>query len=450
MKDIDRFALHRLIRTRRLIGAVLVASLLAACCGPAPIPTTGAPTPSSLPALSPYPGPTISVGQTAYPGPSLPSTPAPSLTANANPQSTMVVYLPMVVNAMSTPVVVAVAPTPLPSDAPPPPPPTPQWPDPIAGQTASKLGLHVIRDQDYAYAMEFVRRVHPRVMKVLGEVHWLADVKAASPDTVTIGRYDGQEETWVGSADPVAAADAYVTANLERYQRNPGVDYWEGWNEYNPSTPASWEWYAQFEAERACVMQAHGLRAAVGTFGVGWPNTYDQMGLFLPALEAAHRCGAIWTLHEYNSPTFQCGVSVDVPGVIPGAPQFPGVLVGYHTLRYRIWYEGYLKPRGLGDLPLVISELGIQGLAVGGPCNDPGGGDWKDYRDWWVQHGYGVDWTQAYLNVLAWYDAEIRKDPYVIGAAIFTLGAPNPANDWHGFDLHDVLPALTYYEASQQ
>ena len=423
--------------TRGLICALWFAGLMTGCAAPAPVATP--PIGTSLP----YPAATLP----AYPGAvtPIPDVPPPTLRPSLTPGllSTYVFYLPIFAIGTDTP-------TPSPTEVAPPPLPAPAWPDPIAGQTASKLGLHVIRDVDYAYAMEYVRRVHPRVMKALGEVGWLADVKAAAPGTVTIGRFDGQAEHWVGTEDPVAAADAYVADNLERYQRNPGVDYWEGWNEYNPSSNEAWEWYAKFEAERACAMQAHGLRAAVGDFAVGWPNTYEQMGLFLPALEAAHRCGGILTLHEYNSPTFQCGVGVNVPGVIPGAPQFDGVAMGYNTLRYRIWYEGYLKPRGLGDLPLVISELGIQGLAQGGPCNDPGGIGWKDYRDWWVGQGYGPDAGQAYINLLAWYDGEMRKDSYVIGAAVFTLGALNTGDQWYLFDLHDVLPLLAFYAASQQ
>lgn len=441
MKKTHRLALRQPRPARLLLCALFVAGALAACRVPAPTGTPGA-YPISLTATPPAPttAPGYPVG-TSVSG----ATPPPVLTPNltAAPQSTYTLNLPYVSAPMGSP-------TPPPTATAPPPPPTPVWPDPIAGQTASKLGLHVIRNEDYAYAMEYVRRVHPRVMKAMDDVGWLADVKAASPSTVTIGRFNGQAEHWVGTTDPVAAADAYVATNLERYRANPGVDYWEGWNEYNPSSNEDWEWYAKFEAERACVMQANGLRAAVGDFAVGWPNTYEQMGLFLPALEAAHRCGGILTLHEYNSPTFQCGVGVNASGAIPGAPSVGDVVVGYNTLRYRIWYDGYLKPRGLGDLPLVISELGIQGLARGGPCNDPGGVGWKDYGDWWVKQGYGPDPERAYVNLLAWYDDEMRKDPYVIGATIFTLGALNGSDQWHSFDLHDVLPLLAFYAAGQQ
>jgi len=370
-----------------------------------------------------------------------------SPTAALTPASNFTIYLPVVGEAGSTsaPTPLTLAPTVKPPTEVVPSPTVSQWPDPLAGQTASKLGLHVINNTD-AYVMEFIRRVHPRVVKTLESYGWLAEVKAASPDTVTIGRIYGQEETWVGTVDPVAAANAYVTNNLQTYRLNPGADYWEGWNEYVINTPERVDWFTKFEATRACAMQAQGLRAVVGNFGVGWPLTYQDMESFLPALEAAHRCGGLFGLHEYNSPTFQCGVDQNVANLIPGAPLINNVPIGYRTLRYRLWYEGLLKPRGLGDLPLILTEIGIAGGPPGGPCNDPGSKDaWKGYQAWWVQQGFGPNGPQAYVNLLAWYDSELRKDPYVIGATMFPAGS-----GWDSFNVHDILIPLAHYEAEQR
>jgi hypothetical protein len=325
---------------------------------------------------------------------------------------------------------------------------TPQWPDGLDHQTASKIGLHTVTNND-PYIMEFVRRVRPRVMKAVDDLGWLSDVHLASPNTVTIGRIEGQNESLADTTDPTAAAQAYVQAHLAQYRLNPGIDYWEGWNEYVAVTDAHWTWYAQFEAARVCDMQAQGLHAAVGGFAAGTPE-YDKMGLFLPALDAAHRCGGIFTLHEGVSPLIGCGVFQDKAGIIPGAPLFPGITLGYFMLRYRFWYEGYLKPRGLGDLPLVISELEVGGLVPGQSCNGPGGGGWKAYGDWWVQNGVGPDGPHAYVNLLAWYDSEIRKDPYVIGAEIFTAGAMNSGDSWNSTDVHDTIIPLAYYEVTQR
>jgi hypothetical protein len=330
---------------------------------------------------------------------------------------------------------------------PPPVAPAPDWPNGLDHLTSSKLGVHVVQNND-PYIMEFIRRARPRVVKSVGDLGWLSDVKQVSPNTVTIGRIAEQNEDWVLTMTPEDAADAYIASQIDRYRLNPGADYWEGWNEFVPVDQNRMAWYARFEARRACALQALGFRAAVGGFSVGVPE-YAMMAYFMPALEAAYRCGAIFHLHEYNSPTLTCGVTSNQAGIIPGAPNFGSVLMGYHTLRYRFWYEGYLKPNGMGDLPLVISEAGVEGRPnPGGPCNDPGGRAWKSYGEWWVQQGYGPSGPEAYVNLLSWYDTEMRKDPYVLGATLFTAGAPFDGG-WNAFDLHDVFVPLAKYAVAQ-
>jgi hypothetical protein len=331
---------------------------------------------------------------------------------------------------------------------PPPVPPTPNWPNGLDQLTNSKLGVHVVQNND-PFIMEFIRRTRPRVVKAVGDLGWLSDVKLVSPNTVTIGRIAEQNEDWVLTMSPEEAADLYIASQIERYRLNPGADFWEGWNEFVPVNHDRLGWYARFEARRACAMQALGFRAAVGGFSVGVPE-YADMAVFMPALEAAYNCGGIFHLHEYNSPTMDCGVTTGQTGAIPGAPNFGSVPVGYHTLRYRFWYEGYLKPRGMGDLPLVISEAGVEGRPnAGGPCNDPGGRAWKSYADWWVQQGYGPSGPEAYVNLLAWYDDQMRQDAYVIGATLFTAGAPFNEG-WTHFDLHDVFVPLAWYAVALQ
>lgn len=392
-------------------------------------------------------GQTTPPSATLDPGATAPATAdaAPATVQSPSPTATptgLAIYLPLIHGPEATP-----PPTGAPEIvAAPPASPTPDWPAPRANLTSSKLGLHTLGPTD-PYIMEFVRRARPRVVKSVGDFGWLTEVKQASPETIIIGRHLDQEEHWVLTTDPAAAGVVFVEQHLEAYRLNPQVDYWEGWNELGPGTPERMTWFALFEASRACAMQQHGFRAAVGGFSTGVPE-YDLMDEFLPALEAAQRCGGIFHLHEYASPTFQCGVAVNVPGLIPGAPPL-SVPAGPLSLRYRIWYEGLLKPRGLGSLPLVISELGIDGLAPSPACDDPGYPGWKLYSDWWVQRGYGPSGPQAYVNVLGWYDNEMRSDPYVLGAAIFTTGALEPQQQWHAFELHDALIPLAHYLVSQ-
>ncbi len=414
---------------RRAACAGLLLVLMSSACAP-PAPTAGPPTSPVTPAASITPDRAEATGSATTAEPPFIFY-LPWLSAGKPPATpTRAVSLP----TSTAPAPPAASPVP-----------TPAWPAPLDRLTNSKLGLHSIGTGD-PYIMEYIRRARPRVVKSVGDVGWLSEVKAVSPDTTTIGKVVGWEnDAWIETIDAAAAAEAVVDQQLAEYRLNPGVDYWEGWNEFVPINPARMRWIARFEATRVCKLQALGLRGAVGGFSVGVPE-FDLMQYFLPALEAAQRCGGIFHLHEYNAPTMQCGVNgPNVPGIIPGAPAL-GVPAGFHTLRYRFWYEALLKPRGLGDLPLVISEAGVD--KVDNRCQGVPAGAWKDYQGWWVERGIGPDGPQAYVNVMAWYDAELRRDPYVIGAAIFTAGAPVPGSGWHEFDLHDVLLPLAIYSVS--
>jgi hypothetical protein len=333
---------------------------------------------------------------------------------------------------------------------------TDSWPA-ATEMSESKLTVHAIGRGD-PYIMQFVRSARPRFIKTVGDFGWLTEVKAVDPTIIVIGRIFGQDESWVLSLAPADAARLYIEQRLNEYRLNPQIDYWEGWNEFvwDRSRPEMLSWFAQFEGERACQMQSLGLRAAIGGFSVGWPNTYDEMGLFVPALEAAQRCGALFHLHEYNRPAMNCGVASNQAGLIPGAPAISQP-AGPLTLRYRFWYEGWLRPAGLADVPLVISETGIDAVPATGDCisinpypHDPGRFTWKHFGDWWVSRGYGSSPALAYINQLAWYDREMRWDPYVIGATVFTMGYPGTSSGWGLFDTHEASIPFANYVASQR
>ncbi|MEK9164585.1 MAG: hypothetical protein AAB342_04435, partial [Chloroflexota bacterium] len=312
--------------------------------------------------------------------------------------------------------------------------------------SASKMSLHVILNDD-SRIMEFVRRVKPRVIKGLDNLDWLAEVKQVSPQTVTVGRFtqvpnrdilDNKDPSQYPSAADFARD--FINTFLDQYRANPGVDYWEGWNEFPPNGAAEWQWFAQFEAERACQMQALGLKAAVGGFSAGTPE-YADMAYFLPAIEAVKRCGGIFTLHEYSSPVMQYGVNAGIPNAVHVDN------AGSLTLRYRYWYEGYLKPRGL-VVPLVISEAGIdRHIGAGCPLND-GGTGWYGCVEDWKSLGLGDAAWQAYMNQLSWYDSELRKDDYVIGFTIFTAGTSN-VEGWRTYNIDDLLVPMAVYMNGQ-
>lgn len=297
----------------------------------------------------------------------------------------------------------------------------------------SKLGLHVARPNSPAI-LEFVRAAHPAVVKGVDDLGFLADVKAASPETVTIGRLSVDPQDYSG--EPEAAAAALVARQLPQLLQHPWVDYWEGWNEPDPNLDRM-DWYARFEAERVRQLAGHGLRAAVGGFSTGVPELIE-FELFVPAIEAAKAYGGILTLHEYAAPdlTFLYG------DPLPGYPTYPDR--GPLMFRYRWFYRDVLEPRDL-VVPLVISEAGIDGILGNRP--GPDGLGWQDFQSFWVAQGWGPDGQTAFLNQLQWVDNEARQDPYVIGYALFTASG---GRAWETYELEPFLPRLAEYVVSQE
>lgn len=297
----------------------------------------------------------------------------------------------------------------------------------------SKMGLHVIQNNNPAI-MDFVRQARPAVMKAVGDFGFLAEVKEASPRTITIGRFPASNQDIAGN--PEEAARQFVAEQLSYYEQNPYVDYWEGWNEPDPNME-SMSWYARFEQERVRQMAAHGYRAAVGGFSAGVPEL-DEFALFVPAIRTALEHNGILSLHEYAAPTMDYLYGDPLPGYPAYADR------GSLTFRYRWFYREILEPNDL-VIPLVISESGIDGIIGGRP--GPDGLGWRDFQSYWQEQGrWGSSGVEAYINQLAWYDSGLRQDGYVIGFTIFTAGG---GSRWTSYEVNDILPNLAGYAWSQ-
>jgi len=296
---------------------------------------------------------------------------------------------------------------------------------------SSKVGLHVTRNSS-SNIMDFVKNASPAVIVAVGDLGWLADVKRESPDTVTVGRLQESGQTFEG--DPVERAREFVSANAIFYKANPGVDYWLGWNEPVIDEIGQMDWYAAFEAERVRAMAALGYKTAIGNFSAGTPEA-DEFAAFLPAVAVAKAYGGILALHEYSAPTLRDGVGAGIPGLEGNGDR------GALTLRYRFWYDHYLQANDL-VLPLVITEAGIDG-GVLPPEADLSG--WRDLNKSAPEDDQSI---KEYLAQLSWYDDELRRDPYVLGFAIFNAGDSD--GRWASFDVTGILPQLSDLVQSKQ
>jgi len=242
----------------------------------------------------------------------------------------------------------------------------------------------------------------PPLVVVLDHSEVWHSVKDASPGTVIVGRIHQEFEPKFGdpSLDPLKAARDHCEQLLPWAERmGDTYDFWQGLNEPVIQSREAMQRYADFDAERARIMDGHGFRAAVCTLSVGNPSRLAWWKEYVPALEEAKRYDGALALHEYGWPTLD--------------HESP-----WYLLRHRKLYEGEPEhnweglPEHLKNMPLVITECGLDGMI------ENGGGP----RGWQVRHGLN---PRQYLKELAWYDAELRKDPYVVGAAIYCCCSSN-------------------------
>jgi hypothetical protein len=117
---------------------------------------------------------------------------------------------------------------------------------------------------------------------------------------------------------------------------------------------------------------------------------------------------------------------------------------GWTTLRYRKVYRQHLIPNGVGDVPLAITECGIDPLVNPKPPEVGAGSTWRGLGGFWSRQDKEHDNADYYFRQLVWYDKELQKDDYVIGATIFTWGS---YRHWAKFDIAgtDVARKLTAY-----
>ncbi|MEM7801447.1 MAG: hypothetical protein AAF633_19790, partial [Chloroflexota bacterium] len=98
-----------------------------------------------------------------------------------------------------------------------------------------------------------------------------------------------------------------------------------------------------------------------------------------------------------------------------GYPAYPDR--GAMAFRYRWFYRELLEPRDL-VIPLVISELEFAGWG-------------KIETD-----------EELVFDQLAWYDAEARRDGYVIGFTVFTAGGYGV---WDYLNVNRAIPEMIEY-----
>ena len=276
----------------------------------------------------------------------------------------------------------------------------------------SKLGLYYI-SLGGMNVVGYLAAAKPRI--VVSMEHsantWKA-AKQASPNTFIIGRHYLDDSEQIFDDDPEGRAELFFDAMKDEAERMRGIyDAWMGYNESVVPTADAAQKLSRFYVRWGDLMRAAGFRSAAYSFATGNPSKGDPRpdGSLEPNvwqyLAGGLRHCDLLSLHEYSAPTMDN-------------------LQPYLCLRYRAVME--LLPAD-ARRQIVITETGIDGGA--GPVNRPQEG-WSKFTD-----------AAGYVSTLSWYDGELQKDDYVIGAAIFAM------NGWGkegSFGMGDVTQIRDY------
>ena len=238
------------------------------------------------------------------------------------------------------------------------------------------------------------------------------------PSVLTVGRKTGLG--WEGMDEHVGSdTDAAIRDIAARHfdlvyrpviETNPWLDVIEVLNEYD----SHYDWQARFYIALAPHFEALGKKMAMFAWSTGTPGLarlHSRPEPFDPSASNAilRVCqeleghGHYLSMHEYG------GVGTDTPTLRGTQP--------YHALRHRVLYEDVLKPAGLDDMPLILSEVGQNG-------------------------GHNFIGIDALLEDMAWYDAELFEEKYTVACALWTLGSNS---DFPTANFEAALPRLRDY-----
>ena len=293
-----------------------------------------------------------------------------------------------------------------------------------------KYGFHCNRTGDDI--LDAARRLQPKIVKVMdANVGFLRQLRDTLPNAMLIGRlYVTNNEQSAFVQDPkgngIRYADRCLATEASRtlYKGKPLVDAWETYNEVFPQSVGAEtkKKYDDFQVAFAQRLRAggSGLEPIAMNFATGNMLSEDFLNYFPGTLDSYTYLG----FHEYDWPDMWRLHWQNIQEKHEGGM--------FLTLRYRRIMRDV---RGVyGDKHRVImTECGMTQGVQGGP----------DVGPWDPSHPIA---EQRYWDSLMWYNYELMRDPYVLGALLFVVGAVTP---WHSFEhLGGMINRLVDFQSS--
>jgi hypothetical protein len=304
-----------------------------------------------------------------------------------------------------------------------------------------KFGFHINGGNN---GFETALRLKPKIVKTLElSVDPNRQLRQAIPDLFLIGRLyvDPQDFGQLGGGfsstrarlrgQEMADKILQLEVNQERHHVNgrPIFHAWESLNEILPekATADYHRLFDEYQVAFAEKMRVAGFEPIAQNFGTG-NGTGEQWLTFYPGTLASYK---YLGFHEYDWPTLD---RLHTQGVNAGNGGM------WLALRYRRIMQEIRQKYGSQHV-CIITECGMtQGVQ--------GGQDIGQFATVNTVPGSTVKLpisADAYWQTLLWYNSELMKDDYLMGACLFVTGA---TAQWETFE--HLGPVMERLEAYQQ
>jgi hypothetical protein len=327
-----------------------------------------------------------------------------------------------------------------------------------------KYGFHITGPRQDAF--EAVFRMRPKLVKTLDfTVDVMKRIRQEIPDVFLIGRLfvDPQDFGQLSGGTSQAArrkglemAEKILREEVNRDSHHingrPVFHAWESLNEVFPewTDENTQKLYDEYQVAFGEKMLAAGFEPIAFNFGQGNGRGQQWLKLYPGTLETYKYLG----FHEYDWPTMDRLHQIGLNGPAEPHNRLPGVGEGrgndgmWRCLRYRrIMNEGIRQK--FGDKHVcIITECGMTQGVWEGPAKDIG--PWAEELTVPSDIPGGVVSTPIpaddYWQTLRWYNSEIMKDDFVMGACLFVTGASGRP-EWDTFEhLGPIMDRLATYQ----